>query len=244
MRVPRIYVESTLGAGLRAELDAAAAEKLARVLRLGRGDRVVLFNGDGSDYLGVLEPLGKGRLAVDIETVRSAAPESPLAVTLLQSLARGEKMDWVLQKATELGVAAIIPLLTERTEVRLDTERTARRVRHWQGVVRAACEQCARAVIPRLAEPVHLSHLDLATLPPCRLVLHPGGMPLRALERAMLERGIAIAVGPEGGFSDLDLRVLERSGFRMLTLGPRVLRTETAGAAALAALQVLHGDMG
>jgi 16S rRNA (uracil1498-N3)-methyltransferase len=244
MRIPRVHVESELGAGRRTELDADAAEKLARVLRLGRGDRVALFNGDGSDYLGVLEPLGKGRLAVDIDAVRPAAPESPLPVTLLQSLARGEKMDWIVQKATELGVAAILPLITERTEVRLDAERTARRLRHWQGVIRSACEQSGRALIPQLAEPVPLSHLDAIALPPCRLVLHPGGMPLRSLDRAMLERGLAIAVGPEGGFSGMDLRVLERSGFRPLRLGPRVLRTETAGAAALAALQALYGDMG
>lgn len=250
MRIARLYVDADLEAPGSIELDAAAAERLTRVLRLRRGDPVALFNGDGLDYRATIEPVGKGRVQVRIDSSAAAVPESPLALCLLQSLARGEKMDWVLQKATELGVAAIRPLVTERTEVKLEGDRLAARMRHWRSVVVAACEQCGRAVVPPLAEPVALDRLADAALPKLRLALHPGGAHLRSnglaprLHEAAADDGVALAIGPEGGFSELDLRLLGRAGFQPLSLGPRTLRTETAGAAALAALQSLHGDLG
>jgi 16S rRNA (uracil1498-N3)-methyltransferase len=244
MRIPRIHVDGALGEGARVELDSAAGEKLTRVLRLRDGDRVALFNGDGSDYRGALAVIGKGRVAVTIEQCVPALPESPLRIVLLQALARGEKMDWILQKATELGVAGIQPVISERTEVKLGADRLERRMRHWRAIILGACEQSGRALVPTLAAPQSLEALAANSLPPLRLALHPGGDALRSLDGAAMESGICIAVGPEGGFSDLDLRLLQRLGFSTFALGPRVLRTETAGAAALAALQALFGDIG
>jgi 16S rRNA (uracil1498-N3)-methyltransferase len=244
MRIPRVYAQATLAAGARVELDGASAEKLTRVLRLRRGDRVLLFNGDGFDYPGALDPLTKGRVAVTVDGRANATPESSLRIVLLQALARADKMDWILQKATELGAAGIQPIISERTEVKLDGERVERRMRHWQGVIQAACEQCGRAVVPTLSMPLPLDALIGESLPPLRLALHPQGEPLRSLEADSMMPGVCVAIGPEGGFSDTDLRLLERIGFRRLALGPRILRTETAGAAVLAAIQALHGDMG
>jgi 16S rRNA (uracil1498-N3)-methyltransferase len=244
MRIPRIHADASLGEGVRVELDSAAAEKLIRVLRMRRGDRVVLFNGDGYDYPGTLDPMSKSKVAVTVDARTDAVPESPLRITLLQALARADRMDWVLQKATELGAVGIQPIISERTEVRLDGERVERRMRHWQGVIQAACEQCGRAVLPSLAAPLSLNALDEGQLPPLRLALHPDGKSLRSLDGGAMGDEVCIAIGPEGGFSDTDLRLLDRIGFRRLALGPRILRTETAGAAALAAIQALHGDMG
>ncbi|HRQ64681.1 MAG TPA: 16S rRNA (uracil(1498)-N(3))-methyltransferase [Xanthomonadaceae bacterium] len=244
MRIPRIHADAALGEGVRVELTGAAAEKLIRVLRLRRGDRVVLFNGDGYDYTGALDPLSRSKVAVTIDGRTGAIAESPLRLVLLQALARADKMDWILQKATELGAVGIQPIVSERTEVRLDGERVERRMRHWRGVVQAACEQCGRAVVPTLAVPLPLDALSGESLPPLRLALHPQGVPLRSLDADSMMSGVCIAIGPEGGFSDTDLRLLERIGFRRLGLGPRILRTETAGAAVLAAIQALHGDMG
>lgn len=243
MRRIRAFVDTPLAPGATVALPRFAAEHLVRVLRLPDGAAVTCFNGDGHDYAGTLRLQGREVLFACAQAGPPAAAESPLRVTLAQCIARGEKMDGVIQKAVELGVAAIVPLVSERTEVRLDAEREARRVAHWRGVVLSACEQCGRANVPDLQAPRALP--DWASqLPagPLRLALAPDG-DLRLSELPVAIDDVVAVVGPEGGLSDRDLAALDAAGFRRLTLGPRVLRTETAGPALLAALQARDGDL-
>ena len=243
MRLTRIHVEASLAMGTRVTLPEDAAAHLVRVLRLQPGDACVLFNGDGNDYDARIAAAGKRSVEVDIVGLRTVDNESSLSITLLQGVARGEKMDLILQKATELGVAAISPLWSQRSEVRLDEARAEKRLTHWQGVVIAACEQSARARVPAVAAPLPLA-AALAALPATglKLILDPDGewsLGTLALEPAM---PIVLAVGPEGGWSPGDREQLRGAGFVGVRLGPRVLRTETAGLAAIAALQARFGD--
>lgn len=245
VRTIRIYVDQPLATGTEPDLPAQAAEHLARVLRLGEGAPVVLFNGDGCDYAAILVHVGKREVRARIEGAQPVANESPLRLTLAQGVARGEKMDLIVQKATELGAACIVPLLTERSEVRLDPARAEKRLAHWRAVAASACEQSGRARLPAIlpAQP-----LDgwLAGLPQdgtLRLALLPdGNQSLRSL--AFAPAGGLLVVGPEGGLGERDVATLHAAGFSGLALGPRILRTETAGLATLAALQAMHGDMG
>lgn len=243
MRRIRAFVDAALEPGATVVLPRFAAEHLVRVLRLGDGAPVTCFNGDGRDYAGTLRLAGREALFACAQAEPPAAAESPLRVTLAQCIARGEKMDGVIQKAVELGVGAIAPLASERTEVKLDPEREARRMAHWRGVVLSACEQCGRATVPELWSPRALPDWA-ADLPagPLRLALAPGG-DLRLSDLAIPAAGVVAVVGPEGGLSDRDLAALDAAGFRRLSLGPRVLRTETAGPALLAALQARAGDL-
>jgi 16S rRNA (uracil1498-N3)-methyltransferase len=244
MRRIRIFVDAALDAGAQAALPEPAIQHVVRVLRLGPGDTIVLFNGDGHDYEARLTATGKRDGSAEVlQRVPPAAAESPLRLTLAQAMARGEKMDWILQKAAELGVAAVVPLSSERTEVRLGAERMERRLQHWQGVLVAACEQCGRATLPELSGPVPLDRFAAGAAEGLRLVLDPDAATGIAGLPAGFERA-TLAVGPEGGWSERELDALRLAGFTGLRLGPRVLRTETAGIAALAALQARFGDLG
>ncbi len=247
MRIPRGYHPGELRLGEEIVLGELIANHLTRVLRLKRGDIVHVFNGDGREYRALLESIERRRTSVRIEAELAPIRESPLALTLAQGICRGEKMDLVLQKATELGVHALQPLISERTEVRLDAEREARRMAHWRQVVASACEQSGRALLPALESPQPLPAWLGSLGPPddphasLRLMLDPEGeVGLRDLPAP---RSALLAVGPEGGFSDNERVLLQRIGFRTLRLGPRVLRTETAGLAAIAVLQSYWGDL-
>jgi 16S rRNA (uracil1498-N3)-methyltransferase len=242
VRLTRLYVAAPLLAGARIALPEAAAGHLVRVLRAQAGDACVLFNGDGHDYDARIVAAGKRDAEVEILAARAIGNESPLRLVLLQALARGEKMDWILQKATELGVVAIVPVTSERSEVRLDGERADKRIAHWRSVVVSACEQSGRATVPGVAAPASLAQA-MAGLPASarRLLLDPqASQGMRKLDLAA--GGLVLAIGPEGGWSARDLATLRGNGFEGLRLGPRVLRTETAGIAAIAALQACHGD--
>jgi 16S rRNA (uracil1498-N3)-methyltransferase len=245
MRTIRIHVDQPLAPGLELGLPAQAGEHVARVLRLGEGDPLVLFNGDGCDYAARITGVGKREVSVRLEAVQAIASESPLALTLAQGIARGEKMDLIVQKATELGVARIVPLLTERSEVRLDPARAQKRLAHWRAVAASACEQSGRARLPELL-PAQALESWLGGMPQngaLRLALLPEGeRTVRSL--AFGPAGGVLVVGPEGGLGERDTGALHAAGFAGLALGPRILRTETAGLAALAALQALHGDLG
>lgn len=247
MRNVRIYVETALAGRADLALPAPQAAHVARVLRMPAGAYLTLFNGDGREYIACIQSAQPREVCVSIESSRAPTRESPLQITLAQALARGEKMDWIIQKATELGVARISPLVTERSEVRLDAARADKRGTHWHAVAIAAAEQCGRNRLPAIDPPRTLEawlHQDAAiTNGARRLALHPeGATALRAL--GALPSGIVLAIGPEGGFGASDLAALQDAGFRALALGPRVLRTETAGIATLAALQALYGDLG
>lgn len=243
MRIIRSHVDQPLAVGQRITLPEDSSAHLLRVLRLAPGDAVVLFNGDGHDYTARLLTAAKRGAEAEIIGREPVPRESPLRITLVQGVARGEKMDLVLQKATELGVDGFTPVVTERTEVKLDAERAEKRMAHWRGVVAAACEQSGRAVLPRLAQPTALSAYAGAETADIKLVLDPDGDVGLAAVSPQAGQSIALVVGPEGGLSERDLATLRAAGFRGLRLGPRILRTETAGLAAVAALQALYGDL-
>ncbi len=256
MRLTRVYVEMPLAVGAELALPDGPAAHLARVLRLAVGDRCVLFNGDGQDYPAIVTAAGKRELRVRLDAPVAVDNESSLRIVLLQGVARGEKMDLILQKATELGVVEMRPLVSQRSEVKLDAARAARRLTHWRGVVIAACEQCGRARVPLVAAPLPLSAVlaGLGTSPhrervhhadDLRLLLDPDGdLAIRNLPIANGVTEVVLAVGPEGGWSPDDRGQLLAAGFGGLRLGPRILRTETAGLAAIAALQAGFGDLG
>ena len=241
MRTIRCHVDAPLSVGAIATLPELATGHLVRVLRLGVGDAVVLFNGDGHDYAARLVSVGKRGAEAEVTCARALANESPLAITLAQGVARGEKMDLVLQKGTELGVAAFAPINTERTEVKLDAERAAKRLAHWQGVLVAACEQSGRARVPSLSSPQALAEWAGGAHAGLKLMLDPEGE--LALADLPHSEAVTLVVGPEGGLSERDLATLRAAGFKGLRLGPRILRTETAGLAAIAALQSRLGDL-
>lgn len=248
MRLTRAYVDLPLAPGARINLPEDAATHLLRVLRLREGDACVLFNGDGHDYDARIVAADKRGGEVEVLDRRIVDNESPLRITLVQGIARGEKMDLILQKATELGVARIVPVDAERTEVRLEGARLAKRIAHWRGVVASACGQCGRARVPEVADPLDIARIAAAapesTL---RLTLDPVGTQALSTLAAALPAGaapaITLAIGPEGGWSPRDRGHLQVAGYEGLRLGPRILRTETAGLAAVAALQALYGDL-
>ncbi|WP_426663092.1 16S rRNA (uracil(1498)-N(3))-methyltransferase [Rhodanobacter aciditrophus] len=243
MRTIRIHVDLPLTAGAELVLPAQAGEHVARVLRLATGDPLTLFNGDGADYAATILAVGKREVRVRVLDRQPVSRESPLRLTLAQGVARGEKMDLIVQKATELGVARIVPLLTERSEVKLDPVRAEKRLAHWRAVAASACEQCGRACLPDIlpALPLPAWLASLADDGALRLALLPeADTSARALQPR--EAGAMLVVGPEGGLGERDVAALLEAGFAGLRLGPRILRTETAGLAALAALQALHGD--
>jgi 16S rRNA (uracil1498-N3)-methyltransferase len=244
MRTIRIHVDLPLAAGGELNLPPQAGEHVARVLRLTPGDALTLFNGDGRDYPAIIRAVGKREVAVQVQAAHAVANESPLTLTLAQGVARGEKMDLIVQKATELGVARIVPLLTERSEVKLDSARAEKRLAHWRAVAASACEQSGRARLPEIAPAQALDTwlnrlVDDGAL---RLALLPEGT-LQARTLRFGGAGGLLVVGPEGGLGERDVTALSGAGFAGLRLGPRILRTETAGLAALATLQALHGDL-
>lgn len=244
MRTIRIHLDAPLMAGAEPALPESAAAHVSRVLRLRAGDRVMLFNGDGRDYAAELIAVAAREVRVRILDSRSNESESPLRITLAQALARGEKMDWIVQKATELGVAEIVPLVTARSEVKLDEARAGKRLEHWRAVAISACEQSGRARVPAIAtvQPLQSWLASLAAgTPATRLALLPEG-DATPRELCAIETAVMLAIGPEGGFDEKDAARLREAGFKGLRLGPRVLRTETAGMAAIAALQALYGD--
>jgi 16S rRNA (uracil1498-N3)-methyltransferase len=245
MRLTRIHVDAPLSGGAVVELPEGAAAHLVRVLRLQPGDACVLFNGDGHDYDARIASVGKRGASVQVEGRRAVDNESPLRITLLQGIARGEKMDLVLQKATELGVAAVLPVGSERSDVRLDEARAAKRLAHWRQVVASACEQSGRARVPEVAPPRSLAAALRAlgdSGPGARWLLDPFAERSAADVPATIGACV-LAVGPEGGWSPGDRALLMDAGFAGLRLGPRVLRTETAGLAAIAVLQSRAGDL-
>ncbi len=241
-RPVRIYTTGPLEAGQAVDLEAQPARHLVKVLRRRAGDPVVLFNGDGHEYPGTIaDSRAPEHCRVDVLSKASPAVESALAITLVQAIGRGERMDWTIQKACELGVAAIVPVFTQRTEVKLDGKRAAKRLAHWQGVAVAACEQSGRVRVPAIGTPVELTALVPEISP--RFYLDPtASRSLPAIEHPARQQAMLV-IGPEGGLADHEIEWLKRQDFEGLRLGPRVLRTETAGPAAIAILQSLFGDL-
>jgi 16S rRNA (uracil1498-N3)-methyltransferase len=241
MRVPRLYTAQALTAHQSIVLEQGPSHHVLRVLRLRPGDPVVLFNGNGEEFPAVVDG-ADGKLA-RLLTGEPVAPqrESGLRISLGQGVSRGERMDLVVQKAVELGVHALTPLWTRRSQVQLQGPRLDKRLSHWRGVVQAACEQSGRVCVPTLNTPLSLDRWLQA---PCdsrtAIVLDPkADMTLRDLQP---RGGVRVLVGPEGGFEEEEVKSAAAAGYQRVRLGPRILRTETAALAVLAALQTLWGD--
>jgi 16S rRNA (uracil1498-N3)-methyltransferase len=236
MRIPRFYVEARLREGAKVDLGGAAAHHILRVLRLREGDALTLFDGNGGEWDGVLV----SKSQVELKAHRDVERESPLKLVLVQGVSSGDRMDLTVQKAVELGVAEIQPVLTRKSVVRLDGSRAEARVDHWRRIAVAACEQCGRNRVPEVRNLVSLEiYCAKSDDPRPRLLLSPGGISLKDLE---LEGQATLAAGPEAGFAPEEEAALESAGFARAALGPRILRTETAALAALAALNALRGD--
>jgi 16S rRNA (uracil1498-N3)-methyltransferase len=246
MRVTRVHASATLTEGTTLALPERAAVHVVRVLRMRAGDALVVFDGAGAEHEAEIVAVRGERVDVRVGLPREAAPESPLAITLVQGVSRGERMDYTIQKATELGVARIVPVLAERTVVRLDAAQAARKLEHWRGIAISACEQCGRATVPEVAGARRYDEQLAEASGPAdprriRLVLSPDGTHSPADLPPVL-REVELLVGPEGGLSEAEERLAMTRGYVGLRLGPRVLRTETAAAAAIAVLQALRGD--
>lgn len=246
MNNPRFFSPFPLSAGTRVDLSESAARHAVRVLRLKDGDGVTLFDGNGGEYACRIVPGGRDAAFADVLEWRDAECESPVEVTLVQALQAGEKMDLTVQKAVELGVARIMPVSTQRSVLRLEGERARKRVAHWRGVAASACEQCGRNRIPEIGDIEDLRSwlrrpaTDSGVL---RLMLAPGAeFTLDTLPRPGKGARIELLIGAEGGLAPDEMDLARLAGFVAVRLGPRVLRTETAGLATLAAIQCLWGD--
>ncbi|MFM8518412.1 MAG: 16S rRNA (uracil(1498)-N(3))-methyltransferase [Nevskiaceae bacterium] len=249
MREIRLFVPQPLQSGELVELPSEVARHVRQVLRLREGAEVVLFDGRGGEFVAQLQAAGRTSVRARVDQHRAIERESPLGITLLQGIARGERMDFVVQKATELGVQRIVPVMMARCVVQLGAERADRRREHWLAVAASACEQCGRNRLPLISEPMTLATACDASTESLRWLLDPEGeVTLReALAAATVAaspvRNITLLVGPEGGLEPQEQQLAIQPGFRGLRFGPRILRTETAALAVIAALQCLAGDL-
>ena len=242
MRQSRVFISQPLLSVDTVVLAGPVLHYLKRVLRLSEGDPVTLFNGDGRDYSGRISEIQGQQVLITLAGSQVRDNESALKVTLVQAISRGERMDYTLQKATELGVFCIQPVTSQRVEVRLNETRLAKRLAHWQGVVISACEQSGRAVVPAVRPPLSLSQwLSVSDEIP-RLVLDPLAENKMSSFSTPAD-AVSILVGPEGGFAADEMGLLRSTGVKPVSLGPRVLRTETAGPAAITVLQTVAGDL-
>ena len=243
MRVTRVHVDTPLAPDTDLRLPEAAAYHVARVLRLREGATLVAFDGSGHDFRCEILSVKGDEVLVRVGARTTGLPESPLRITLVQAVSRSERMDWTLQKATELGVRTIVPVLSARSVVRLDERQAQKKTRHWQAIVGAACEQCGRSVVPEVRAPQDLGrYLADASREGQRFVLSPTG-PASLAGLSTVGPRVELLIGPEGGLDDAELERAGAAGFAPVRLGPRVLRTETAGIVALAVLQSLWGDL-
>ncbi|MCH8098870.1 MAG: 16S rRNA (uracil(1498)-N(3))-methyltransferase [Proteobacteria bacterium] len=240
----RLFVSSALINDTEIELDGDQARYLSRALRARVGNRLNLFDGNGAEWTAAILQISKNTVTLRIDDSHEARTESPLKVHLAQGISRGERMDFVVQKATELGVKRITPVLTEYSMVKLDGSRAEKRRDHWQRIATSASEQSGRVRLPLIDTPIPLKNWlgDKPQRIDTELILKPGAAATLPSLRPP-ETKICVLVGPEGGFSDSEYEDAEISGFKAVSLGPRVLRTETAAIATLAMLQSLWGDL-
>ena len=237
--IPRIYTAQALEEGQQLALEAGPSRHLAAALRLQQGARVIVFNGAGGEFLASITDATRKQVCLQVESFDPQERESSLHVELGIAVSRGDRMDLAIQKSTELGVSLISPLLTERTEVKLKAERLQKKLQHWQQVAISACEQCGRTRVPEIRPLCRLSEWLPTVEAEQKLVLHhrSTGKLVGSASSA------AVLVGPEGGLTATEIDAAQTLGFKALTLGPRVLRTETAPLAALAILQHQWGDL-
>jgi 16S rRNA (uracil1498-N3)-methyltransferase len=241
-RVPRVFVPGPIAAGQRLKLEGEAAAHLGRVLRARSGDAVVLFDGRGPEHEAEIVTAGRRGIELMVGAGRDAGRESPLQLVLLQGISRPERMDWVLRKAAELGVVSLRPVMAERSVVKLDAERAARRLHHWQAILVSACEQCGRNRLPELLEPLPLDAALSAHAGAQGVLLDPEAD--RGPDSLPVPTGpLCLLVGPEGGLDVRERAAAHAAGYIGVRLGPRILRTETAAIAGIALLQARFGDL-
>ncbi|MBW8192670.1 16S rRNA (uracil(1498)-N(3))-methyltransferase [Neiella marina] len=240
----RIFHPEPLNTNTQIQLSDSAAGHVARVLRMRVGDAVELFDGSGFAYSAELTVVEKRRVVANITTAAEHDRESPLKVHIGQGVSRGDKMDFTIQKAVELGVDAITPLLTERCGVKLQAERWQKKVLHWQQIAISACEQCGRNKVPAIHQPLTLSHWLEQPSDQLKLNLHPKAAHGINGLTTVPDSGVRLLIGPEGGLSDIEIEAAQQHSYQSILMGPRVLRTETAALTALTALQTRFGDLG
>lgn len=240
MSGPRIFTPCTLGENITITLETQAVTHLVRVLRMKTGDALRLFNGNGVEFQAQLEVESKKAAHAHITGILREDAPLPLAVHLGQVMSKGDRMDFVVQKATELGVSDITPLVSERCDIRLKGERLDKKVEHWQKVAISACEQSGRNTVPVIHPPLPAHEWAKSVYADAKLVLHPRNQ--KALNAEATPGSVAVLIGPEGGFTDPEINQYQDSGFDGLLLGPRILRTETAALTALSVLQFVWGD--
>lgn len=243
MRIPRFYLPLELHAGQVLELPPETFRHAIQVLRLNAGEPLILFNGAGGEYLARVETVSKRAATARIDSFSPGNPESPLPLTLAQAIIKPDKMDFALQKAVELGVACIQPLITQRSVIRVGKEKADKKTQHWEGIVQAACEQSGRTRLPTVDVPQTLANWLETPTAGARLILAPGDYPRINALPADLPTPISLLTGPEGGFTDEEVAQCLHAGMTAIALGPRILRAETASIAALALLQQRYGDL-
>lgn len=242
MRIPRIYQEIPLIEGTTVTLDAAGSHHLGQVLRIQTGEQVMLFNGTGGEYFGDVVGLGKRGVDIHLTYFNDTDRASPLHVHLGQVMGKGDRMDYAVQKAVELGVTEITPLSSHRCEVRLQGDRLIKKQQQWQQLVIAACEQSGMNIVPRVHTPIPLADWLAKVDAECRWLLHTDGDHTSVFNREA-PASIALAIGPEGGFDDEEAQLAKEKGFSCVTVGPRIWRTETAPVVMLSLLQHHWGDL-
>jgi 16S rRNA (uracil1498-N3)-methyltransferase len=240
MRISRIHTPQALQAGVEIALDEQRSHYLLRVLRLPLGANLIVFNGNGLEYPAVLTAADKKVARITLAAALTPATESSLHTVLGLGISRGERMDYAIQKSTELGVSVIVPLLTEHCEVKLDGERVEKRLEHWRQISISACEQCGRVRLPRIETPQPLATWVQSN--PAGLKLLLDHQQVSRLPATRPAQGVALLIGPEGGLSESEIAKAKASGFIGIALGTRVLRTETAPVVALSVLQYLWGS--
>lgn len=242
MREVRIYQAGIYSAGQSVALSEEAGQHVAVVLRMREGQVLTLFNGENNECQATIHYVKKKQVLVQLGEVRVVSRESPLRIHLAQAISKGDRMEFVMQKATELGVASITPLLTERSVVALDHERMLKKIRQWQAIVIAACEQSGRNMVPVVQTPIHLEQFLAQVNTAMKLILDPCAHKTWR-DYAPFSSDISLLIGPEGGFSARELDLAHRFDYSPLSLGPRVLRTETAAISTLSLLQAVGGDL-
>jgi 16S rRNA (uracil1498-N3)-methyltransferase len=241
MRIHRVYWPQPANTAGEIEIQGQTARHLIRVLRSKTGQQIILFDGQGAEYLATVTAVSRQQVTASISSTTTVDRESPVSVTLIQGISRGERMDWLLQKATELGVHQVIPVYTRRSVVRLDNKRLKSRMAHWQGIITHACEQSGRNILPKLCSPQALvAALDRFT-DDHRYYLDPESH--HGFGDMVHAHELTLIIGPEGGFDREEKQLMNDRQVLPVKLGPRILRTETAGMAALAAIGVLWGDL-
>lgn len=240
MRIPRVYTPHILTSGQLIELDEASSHHLSKVLRMLPGRELVVFNGEGGEYSASITQINKKTVSVALENFSAENRESPLKLELAIGISRGERMDWILQKATEMGVTRIAPLFAERTEVKLAGERLMKKMMHWKQIIISAAEQSQRNILPELTDPLNLDVWLQSAEADFKFVLHHRDN--KGLPAQNTAQSVALLIGPEGGLSASEIESALGKNFSPLTLGPRVLRTETAPIAAISLVQYRWGD--